>query len=38
LASAARDEMKKNGIVQLGIKRLDGNVQPIQTTQASSLS
>ncbi len=38
LASAARDEMKKNGIVQLGIKRRDGNVQPIDGAQAPSLS
>jgi hypothetical protein len=41
LAKTARDEMKKHGIVQLGIKRRDGNlppdsVQPINLKPASS--
>src|SRR4029078_10426726 len=31
LASAARDEMKKNGIVQLGRRNRDGHVQPNNT-------
>jgi hypothetical protein len=34
LASAARDEMKKQGIVQLGIRSRDGHVKPIDTAQA----
>jgi len=37
LASAARDEMKKNGIVQLGIRNRDGHVKPIDIAQARSL-
>jgi len=37
-ASAARDEMKKAGIVQLGIMRGDGRVQPINNSGAAASS
>jgi hypothetical protein len=38
LAAAARDEMKKQGIVQLGINRGDGHIQKIERAPASGLS